>query len=108
MLEFHDFPDLVPDFVGREKELNWLRDAVLRRRKSFTPIVVSGSVGVGKTALLKQFLATTRMTYSPSWLDLYAFDKPDEAIASFVERMLQVRERIVVAGNQQSGAALRH
>lgn len=93
MPELHDRPDLIPNFVGRKKEMRWLRDVILRRDTWFTPIVVHGPGGVGKTAFIRQFLASTRMSHTPSWLDLYPIEKPDDAIDSFVERMFSDRER---------------
>lgn len=93
MPELHDRPGLIPNFVGRKKEMRWLRDVILRRDTWFTPIVVHGPGGVGKTAFIRQFLASTRMSHTPSWLDLYPIEKPDEAIDSFVERMFSDRER---------------
>jgi restriction system protein len=80
-------------FVGRDKELKWLRDVVTLRDGLFTPIIVTGPGGVGKTALLNQLFATMRTTHTPIWLDLTSFEKPVEAVDSFVERMLAGRER---------------
>lgn len=101
MPESHDRPEPVANFVGRERELKWLRDKTLGRESWFSPIVVHGPGGVGKTSFLRQFLASTRMPLRSSWLDLYPIAKPTDVIDGFVERMLADRdtgfqERIVV------------
>src|ERR1700722_10658504 len=45
-------------FVGRTNELEWLRgEANKRDLVHGRPIVVSGSAGIGKTALVAKFLA---------------------------------------------------
>lgn len=68
-----------PNFIGREKELEWLDDRLYRRGSSFSPIIVSGPSGVGKTALIKKWFSSRRtkaITDSPGissiplWLDL--------------------------------------
>jgi tetratricopeptide (TPR) repeat protein len=47
-------------FVGRAKELAWLRDAYARsRRGSAVAARVEGASGIGKTALVERFLAET-------------------------------------------------
>lgn len=58
------------NFIGREKELEWLDERLYRRGYSFSPIIVSGPSGVGKTALIKQWFSSRRISYSPLWLDL--------------------------------------
>ena len=59
------------NFIGREKELEWLDERLLHRRDySFSPIIVSGPGGVGKTALVKQWFSSRRISYTPLWLDL--------------------------------------
>lgn len=92
MPEFHDRPDLVPHYVGRISEFRWLYDNLLNRDHWFTPLIVHGVPGVGKTTFLRQFLATARIPYQSSWLDVTSLDNPDEAIDSFVERMFGTRE----------------
>lgn len=59
-----------PTFVGRDNELKWLDDHLLRERHSFSPLIVSGPVGIGKTALLRQWFSSRRISYTPIWLDL--------------------------------------
>ena len=79
-------------FIGRNSELEWLRDAYFRRGRSFAPIVVHGPGGVGKSSLLRQFLATSRISQTPVWLDLYSSDHPLDEIDSFIERMFTDQE----------------
>ncbi|WP_417397088.1 restriction endonuclease [Gimesia chilikensis] len=93
MPEFHQRPDSIPNFVGRENEIEWLFDFYRHRGNFFTPVIVQGPGGVGKTTLLKQFLASTPLTFDPSWLDLSPFDKPHEAINSFMERLATGRDQ---------------
>lgn len=69
-----------PAFTARDHELKWLFERFTRR--SFgPPIVISGPPGVGKTALLKQFLARTRMREAP--LVLAADYTSDKWLAQF-------------------------
>jgi AAA+ ATPase superfamily predicted ATPase len=48
-------PFSLPFFVGREKELGWLEDRVFIQEWSHRPIFITGFVGIGKTALLREF-----------------------------------------------------
>lgn len=58
------------NFVGREEELKWLDERLFRRSSSFSPIIISGSGGVGKTALVKHWFSSRRISYTPLWYDL--------------------------------------
>lgn len=58
------------NFIGREKELKWLDERLYRRGYSFSPTIISGPSGVGKTALVKQWFSSRRISYTPLWLDL--------------------------------------
>jgi restriction system protein len=59
------------NFIGRENELVWLDERLLSRGySSFSPIIVSGRSGVGKTALMKHWFSSRRISYTPLWLDL--------------------------------------
>ncbi|GAB2799228.1 hypothetical protein GCM10027275_51330 [Rhabdobacter roseus] len=58
------------NFVGREKELEWLDEHLYRRGSSFSPIIISGVSGVGKTALVKQWFSSRRISYTPLWYDI--------------------------------------
>jgi restriction system protein len=87
-MEFELEPVSQPDFIGREAELKWLDERLLRRSYSFTPVVVSGLGGFGKTTLLKQWFATRRIRYRPLWIDLG--ERLDERIID--EVILQLRK----------------
>lgn len=70
------------NFIGREKELEWL-DEHLGHNYSFTPIIVSGPSGVGKTALVRQWLSSRRIPHTPLWLEL-----PTNATNDFIGNLL--------------------
>ncbi|MEJ0104734.1 MAG: restriction endonuclease [Bacteroidota bacterium] len=75
-------------FTGRETELKWLDEHLLGRHSSFSPIVIYGPTGVGKTFLLKQWFASRRISYSPLWVNLDAPTTPnvlDEIIIQLQE-----------------------
>lgn len=57
------------NFIGREKELEWLDECLYRRD---SPIIVSGPAGIGKTSLVKHWFSSRRISYSPLWLDLFS------------------------------------
>lgn len=69
--------DYDSNFVGRKKELEWLDQHLHRRYSSFSPIIITGSAGIGKTTLVKQWFSSRRISYTPFWLDLSS--RTDEA-----------------------------
>ncbi len=74
--------ELNPPFIGREREMEWLFE---RFRQGRRQIVISGLGGVGKTTLLKHFLASARVQRPPLFLDAqYAADP----------LMIQINEKI--------------
>ncbi|MBY2935663.1 restriction endonuclease [Rhizobium leguminosarum] len=79
-----------PAFSGRQRELEWLSE---RARGRGSPIVITGVGGVGKTTLLKQFLATVRTRRPPLvWTPRY---NPDEAmgeISARIEELYRARD----------------
>ncbi|MBB4239084.1 restriction endonuclease [Rhizobium esperanzae] len=71
-----------PVFFGRQREMEWLHD---RSRTRQSPIVITGVPGVGKTTLIRQFLASVRTRRPPYiWTARY----------SSVEAMAEIRARI--------------
>lgn len=70
MINFHFEKEYDRNFTGRDMELEWLDERLAGRHYSFTPIVISGPTGIGKTALLKQWFASRRISYTPLWVDL--------------------------------------
>lgn len=58
------------NFIGREKELGWLDEYLYKRDYNFSPIIISGASGVGKTALVKHWFSSRRIDHPPLWLDL--------------------------------------
>ncbi len=72
-------------FIGRKHEEKWLRDHYFRTFRPPRPILVSGFAGIGKTTLIKQFLASTRLSSIPYWVDLERANDPQEIINHFLE-----------------------
>jgi len=82
-----------PAFVGRSSELETLRDSFLSRDRWLPRIVqVTGPGGVGKTALIRQFFATSPNVDAPVWIDLYAHPEGAAQIDSFIGGMRADRE----------------
>jgi restriction system protein len=77
--------ELNPTFFGRQKELEWLFNRYRGRR---TPIVISGAPGVGKTTLLKQFLASARARRPPLIWTLRSH--PNEAMVELSARIAEL------------------
>jgi restriction system protein len=78
-----------PVFMGRDAEMEWLER--LLRRRNHLPIVVAGAAGVGKTALLQQFLGSRRLRGEPTWLNLETSQDPMGEVSAFVEDLYQAR-----------------
>jgi hypothetical protein len=81
-------PDLLPHFVGREKELAWLnRETNDPRAHSFAPIAVVGPAGIGKTSLVRQFVGQRNRQLTTKWFNAYAFNPGarGEALAAFTD-----------------------
>jgi predicted AAA+ superfamily ATPase len=85
MTNFDYHPLLDPSFVNREAELRWLNESVTTRRGWGKPIVVAGVGGVGKTALLKQFIASGVSLGTVVWLDIDRELDTKTALAKFIE-----------------------
>lgn len=105
MDDFELFPTLDPSFVGRERELAWLDHRIFERRHSFAPIIVTGYGGIGKTALVRQWLASRRISSTPLWANLYEHKEPCEVTDLLVKRIHESRTRspyIVVLDGSES------
>jgi restriction system protein len=65
-----DIPEVdIKTFTGRKKELEWLDERLSRRYSSFTPTLIFGAAGVGKTTLVKYWLSIPRFRNTPLWLN---------------------------------------
>jgi HJR/Mrr/RecB family endonuclease len=82
-------PPPSPHFVGREKELAWLDREVNdpERGYNFSPIVVAGPGGIGKTSLIRQFVGQRNRQLTTKWFNAYAFNPGarGEALAAFTD-----------------------
>ena len=90
MPDYEHRPLYDPTFVGRELELRWLYEPLLNLDFRQTPIFVTGVGGVGKTALLRQFLASRRISSTPLWLDLSSSADP-EVLNEFIDHLSKQR-----------------
>lgn len=88
-MDFHFEREYDRNFAGREKELKWLDERLMGRHYSFAPIIITGKTGIGKTALLKQWFSSRRISYTPLWVDLSS--QVNENIVE--EILIQLRER---------------
>jgi restriction system protein len=81
-------PKMPETFVGRRTELDWLEFEVDRGERRFPdmPIVVSGAPGIGKTALVGQFVRRFEPSRQVIWISCREFDRDatafDEAVRS--------------------------
>jgi restriction system protein len=68
-------------FVGRERELEWLKRAVERREELVSPVapLVLGEAGIGKSALVSAFLQRNELEGRTRWFNCKDFgdEKPD-------------------------------
>jgi HJR/Mrr/RecB family endonuclease len=79
-------------FVNRESELRWLDERLLHRNYSFEPFLITGTTGVGKTALVRHWLSSRRVTSLPLWLDLSSARDADAAFDDFVIHLSDLNE----------------
>lgn len=76
-----------PIFVGREKELDFLKSTVSSRRRWDDPLIIQGPPGIGKTSLVSQFLHQNLRPQEYLWF----VDSGEEAL----ERLrFDLRERM--------------
>lgn len=87
MNEFEHHPIHDPGFFGRKKELDWLRDRIVRRHGSGSPIFITGVGGIGKTALVKHFLASSRISSVPFWVNLNTTSASNDDLDRFIEEL---------------------
>ncbi|MER8708944.1 restriction endonuclease [Mesorhizobium sp. M0220] len=78
----------MPVFIGRDKEWEWLQKN--SRAGAHRPIVVHGPAGIGKTALLHYFAASTRRYPPPRIWTLR--DDPDEAYRQIRAGLSELRQ----------------
>lgn len=74
------------NFIGRKDELNWLDAHLYRRHSHFSPIIINGPTGVGKTSLVRHWFSTRRISYAPLWLDL-SNDINEKALDNLILRI---------------------
>src|ERR1044071_2011236 len=88
-------PLLDPRFVGRKEELERLDEIVTLRGGRHAPVFVVGAAGVGKTALVKQWLASGGQRHSHPWggrlvrfwLDLSSQSDPQQALGRVIKQL---------------------
>ena len=104
MDDFELFPVLDPSFVGRERELKWLDDRLFDRRGFHAPIFITGYGGIGKTALIRHWLASRRITTTPLLVNLYQQSDPSEATDALIKQLHESRQRggfiVVIDGSE--------
>jgi restriction system protein len=95
-------------FVGREKELAWLRRETDNTEFPYRnkTIFVVGTGGIGKTALVQRFLEQSKSLTTTKWLDLYSIQPPDHlpVVESFTASLYAERARsglsVVIDGGE--------
>jgi len=76
-------------FIGRQNEMEWLQARFSNRYGSQRPILVSGVGGIGKTALVKQFLASSRISSTPYWVNLEGARSAEEEINKLIDNLYE-------------------
>lgn len=82
-----------PNFTGRSFEIEWLRNHFLRGASRYQPIIISGPSGVGKTSLVQNFVASSRISSIPLWLDLSTGGNPYELLDIFLKELYDNRPK---------------
>src|SRR5438874_675272 len=85
-----DFDSL---FVNRDNDLRWLDERIFYSRGRQPALFVTGSPGIGKTALLRHFFASRQVPGTPVWLALHSHSDPVVAVTEFIERLYAARSR---------------
>src|SRR2546430_1180339 len=89
-------PPPLPHFVGREKELIWLEHEANGRerfRHSFSPIVIAGLGGIGKTSLVREFVRHRDRHLTTKWFNAHEFNPgaTGKALAAFTDAVYAER-----------------
>lgn len=82
-----------PLFVGRAEENRWLERHLLSRERRHRPIFITGVGGVGKTSLIRAFLASRPSQGIVRWLDVYESPNPAIGLENFIENLYTERPR---------------
>ena len=82
-----DPPPPIPKFIGRRRELKALLK--LSKRRELYPIGVLGMPGIGKTALVRHFLA--RRKARQLWVSAYEASITDETINDILNRLSKTK-----------------
>lgn len=92
IVDFNRIDEFDKGFTGRQRELEWLDEHLYRRDYSFTPTIIAGVAGVGKTALVKQWLLSRRRRHIPLWVELRSENK-DDTLDEVIKHLEKERER---------------
>ncbi|MGB6134301.1 MAG: restriction endonuclease [Acidobacteriaceae bacterium] len=96
---FHFAGPLPPSpFIGRERELDWLRSRLGRARRSVADdfLWIVGEAGIGKTALLAQFLEHYTEERSVVWFNCAEWAKETPDFRSVFDGLSELSRIIVV------------
>lgn len=74
-------------FIGRKAELTWLDKHLAEGYRRHYPIFITGSGGIGKTALVKYWLSTRTAFSTPLWLNLSHHSNIDTALINFINHL---------------------
>src|SRR5580700_1277301 len=92
-------PKISEIFIGRRAELNWLEREVNEQRYPDMPVVVTGVPGIGKTALVAEFIQRFETRRQVIWIRCKEFERTapafEEAMRSRIEER-SLREVVVV------------
>jgi HJR/Mrr/RecB family endonuclease len=87
------------NFIGRENDLKWLVEHLLRINSTFAPIIISGQAGIGKTALIKHWLSSRRISYVPLWFDLHS-NIEDTAVDNLLIEIRKISDERYESGHR--------
>ena len=82
-----------PLFMGRAEELGWLERHLFSGERRHRPIFITGVGGVGKTSLIRAFLASHPSQAMVRWLGLYESANPTLGLANFIRDLYTERSR---------------